>query len=155
MSTLFATLHHATVLTLFLCTLISIYQLRQPLTLRGARLLRQTDILNGIAATLVLVVGLVRVFYLEKGSAYYFGKGPFLAKLGFYGLASVLSLVPTLEVRRWRVPLNKGQLPTVSDQKLTALSTVAYLQLVCLAAMATCADLAAQGQTWPFLGSVH
>ena len=155
MSTLFTTLHHAAALTLLVCTLVSIYQLRQPLTLRGAHLLRKADMLNGIAATLVLVVGLVRVFYLEKGSAYYFGNGPFLAKLGFYGLASVLSLVPTLEVRRWRIPLNKGQLPTVSDQKMTALSTVAYLQLVCLAAMATCADLAAQGQTWPFLGSVH
>lgn len=155
MSTLFATLHHAAALTLLVCTLVSIYQLRQPLTLQGARLLWQTDMLNGIAATLVLVVGLVRVFYLEKGSAYYFGNGPFLAKLGFYGLASVLSLVPTLEVRRWRIPLNKGQLPTVSDQKMTALRTVAYLQLVCLAAMATCANLAAQGQTWPFLGSVH
>ena len=155
MSTLFTTLHHAAALTLLVCTLVSIYQLRQPLTLRGAHLLRKADMLNGIAATLVLVVGLVRVFYLEKGSAYYFGNGPFLAKLGFYGLASVLSLVPTLEVRRWRIPLNKGQLPTVSDQKMTALSTVAYLQLVCLAAMATCANLAAQGQTWHFLGSAH
>lgn len=145
MSTLFATLHHAAILILFACTLVSLYQLRQPLTLPGARLLRSTDMLNGIAATLVLVVGLVRVFYLEKGSAYYFGNGPFLAKLGFYGLASVLSLVPTLEVRRWRAPLQKGQLPTLSDQKLVTLRTVAYLQLACLAAMATCASLAARG----------
>lgn len=155
MSTLFATLHHAAVLTLLVCTLFFIYQLRQPLTLPGARLLRRTDMLNGIAATLVLVVGLVRVFYLEKGSAYYFSNGPFLAKLGFYGLASVLSLVPTLEIRRWRVPLKKGQLPTLSDQKLTALSTVAYLQLACLAAMATCANMAAHGREWHFLDSAH
>ena len=111
--------------------------------------------LNGIAATLVLLVGLVRVFYLEKGSAYYFGNGPFLAKLGFYGLASMLSLVPTLEVRHWRAPLQQGRLPTVSDHKLTALRTVAYLQLVCLAAMATCANLAAQGQTWHFMSGAN
>lgn len=155
MSTLFATLHHAAALTLLVCTLVSIYRLWQPLTVQSARLLRNTDMLNGIAATLILVVGMVRVFYLEKGSAYYFANGPFLAKLGFYGLASVLSLVPTLEVRRWRIPLNKGQLPTVNDQKMTVLRTVAFLQLVCLAAMATCANLAAQGQTWPFLGSVR
>ena len=145
MSTLFATLHHAAVLTLFVCTLVSIYQLRQPLTLRGARLLRQTDMLNGITATLVLLVGLVRVFYLEKGSTYYFGNGPFIAKLGVYGLASMLSLVPTLAVRRWRSPLQQGQLPTVSDQKLTAMRTVAYLKLVCLVAMAICANWAAHG----------
>ena len=108
--------------------------------------------LNGIAATLVLLVGLMRVFYLEKGSAYYFSNGPFLAKLGFYGLASMLSLVPTLEVRRWRVPLHQGRLPTVSGQKLTAMRTVAYLQLACLVAMAICANWAARGGV---LGSGH
>lgn len=155
MTTFFATLHHAAILILLVCTIVSIYQLRQPLTLPGARLLRRTDMLNGIAATLVLVVGLVRVFYLEKGSAYYFSNGPFLAKLGFYGLASVLSLVPTLEVRRWRVPLQQGQLPMLSDQKLTAMRTVAYLQLACLAAMATFASLAAHGREWHFLGGAN
>lgn len=145
MTTLFAALHHAAVLTLFICALLSIYQLRQPLTLPGANRLRKTDMLNGIAATLVLVVGLVRVFYLEKGSAYYFSNGPFLAKLAFYGLASVLSLVPTLEMRRWHTPLKNGQLPMLSDQKLITLRAVAYLQLACLAAMATCASLAVRG----------
>lgn len=155
MTTLFATLHHAAVLTLLVCTLVCLYQLRRPLTVPGARLLRRTDMLNGIAATLVLLVGLVRVFYLEKGWSYYFGNGPFLAKLGFYGLASVLSLVPTLEVRRWRVPLQLGQLPTVSDQKLTAMRAVAYLQLACLLAMATFANFAAHGRAWHFLGGTH
>lgn len=155
MNTLFATLHHAAVLTLLVCTLVSIYQLSQPFTVEGARRLRNTDMLNGMAATLVLVVGLVRVFYLEKGSAYYFGNGPFLVKLGFYGLASVLSLVPTLEVRRWTTPLNMGQLPTVNSRKLAAMRTVAYLQMACLAAMVACASLAARGQTWHFLGSTH
>jgi putative membrane protein len=145
MTTLFAALHHAAVLTLLVCALVSIYQLRQPLTLPGASLLRKTDMLNGIAATLVLVVGLVRVFYLEKGSVHYFSNGPFLAKLAFYGLASVLSLVPTLEVRRWQIPLKNGQLPIVSNQKLITMRTVAYLQLACLAAMATFANLAARG----------
>ena len=155
MSTLFATLHHAAVLTLLVCALVSVYQLRLPLTIRGARLLQNTDLLNGIAATLALLVGLVRVFYLEKGSAYYFSNGPFIAKLGLYGLASMLSLAPTLEVQRWRIPLQQGQLPTVSDRKLTAMCTVAYLQLACLAAMATFANLAAHGGAWHFPGDTH
>lgn len=145
MATLFAALHHAAVLTLLVCALVSIHQLRRPLTLPTARLLRTVDTINGTAATLALVVGLVRVFYLEKGSAYYFNNGPFLAKLGFYGLASILSLIPTLEVRCWQIALHKGQLPLVSSQKLRTLRTVACLQLACLAAMAACANLAARG----------
>ena len=141
----FATLHHAAALTLLACTLFTIFQLWQPLTLRSARLLRTTDMLNGIAATLVLVVGLVRVFYLEKGSAYYFGNGPFLVKLGFYGLASILSLFPTLEIRSWKMPLKSGQLPVLHHHKQITLRSVAILQLACLAAMALCANLAARG----------
>jgi putative membrane protein len=147
MTPIFAALHHLAVLTLLLCALFSLLQLRQQLTQQSARLLIRTDMLNGLAATLVLVVGLVRVFYLEKGSAYYFGNGPFLAKLGFYGLASVLSIIPTLEIRRWRGPIKRGQSPAVSDKTLKLLRTVACLQLGCLAAMALCANLAAQGLT--------
>jgi putative membrane protein len=147
MTPLFTSLHHAAVLILLACALASLYQLRQPLTVQGARRLGRTDMLNGVAATLVLVVGLVRVFYLEKGSGYYFGNGPFLAKLGVYGLASVLSLVPTQELRRWRAPLQRGQLPPMSDRKLAALRAVAWLQLACLVAMALLANRAANPPT--------
>lgn len=145
MPTIFATLHHAAALTLLVCALVSIYQLWQPLTVQGARLLRNTDMLNGFAATLVLVVGLTRALYLEKGSAYYFGNVSFLVKLGIYGLASVLSLVPTLEMRRWQMPLKSGQLPILHRHKRNALRTVAILQLACLGAMALCASVAAHG----------
>ncbi|MDP3650756.1 MAG: DUF2214 family protein [Rhodoferax sp.] len=151
MTTLFATFHHLAVLTILGCALMSIVQLRKPLDLNTARLLRNTDMLNGIAATLVLLVGLVRVFYLEKGAAYYFHNGPFLLKLAFYGLASVLSLVPTLEIFRWRVPLKRGLLPSVSRQNLARMRTVAYWQLACIFAMVACANLAARGVDWPSL----
>ncbi|WP_374665176.1 DUF2214 family protein [Ramlibacter sp.] len=146
MTSLFAALHHASILTMLACTLVTLHQLGQPITIRSARLLRRTDLLNGLAATLVLAAGLVRVFYLEKGPTYYFGNGPFLVKLGFYGLASVLSLVPMLELRRWRVSLGQGQVPDLSERKQKILRVVAWLQLAGLAAMALCARMAAQGR---------
>jgi len=145
MTALFAVLHHVTVLTLLGCTLRSIVQLRQPFDLSAARHLRATDMFNGMAATLILLVGLVRVLYLEKGAAYYFHNRLFIAKLALYGLASVLSLVPTLEMLRWRVPLKHQRLPSLNPQKLTQLRVVAYLQLACLVAMMACATLAARG----------
>ena len=151
MTVLFAVLHHVAVLTLLGCTLRSIVQLRQPFDLSAARRLRAMDMLNGMAATLILLVGLVRVLYLEKGAAYYFHNGPFLLKLAFYGLASVLSLVPTLEIFRWRVPLKRGLLPSVSRQNLARMRTVAYWQLACIFAMVACANLAARGVDWPSL----
>ncbi|WP_168224853.1 DUF2214 family protein [Rhodoferax aquaticus] len=152
MTHFFAAVHHLAVLTLLACVLISLHQLGQPLTVPHARRLRATDMANGLAATVVLVVGLVRVFYWEKGAAFYFHNGPFLAKLGLYGLASVLSLVPTVEMHRWRTALQRGLLPAVSRQKIALLRATAMLQLACLLAMAMCAYLAARGREWPSLG---
>ena len=151
MATLFEAFHHLAVLTVVGCALMSIVQLRKPFDLNTARLLRYTDLLNGIAATLVLLVGLVRVFYLEKGAAYYFHNGPFVLKLALYGVASVLSLVPTLEIWRWRVPLQRGMLPSVSRQNWTRMHRVAYGQLACIVAMVVCANWAARGVDWPSL----
>jgi len=145
MTTLFATFHHLAVLTLLGCTVLSIVQLRRPWDLPRARLLRATDRVNGMAATLVLVVGLVRVMYLEKGAGYYFHNGPFLAKLALYGVASVLSLLPTLEIMRWRAPLKQGTLPMVPPRQWARMRTVATLQLLCIFGMAACANLAARG----------
>jgi putative membrane protein len=145
MTALLAALHHIAVVTLLGCTLMSIVRWRQPFDLSSARRLRAMDRLNGMAATLILLVGLVRVLYFEKGAAYYFHNGPFIAKLTVYGLASVLSLVPTLEMVRWRVPLKQRRLPSLSPQKLTRLRRVAHLQLGCLVAMMVCANLAARG----------
>ncbi len=145
MTTLFTALHHIAALMLLVCGMLAFRQLRQPFSMSVARQLSRLDMVNGIAATVVLMVGLIRVVYFEKGFAYYVHSAPFLAKLGFYGLASVLSAIPTLEMIRWRAPLKKGLLPVVSANKLSALRAVALLQLVCLAAMAVCARLAASG----------
>ena len=98
MQLLIAFLHHLAVLTVLASSLTCVLLLRQSFDLVTARRLGRIDMINGIAATLVLVVGLIRVAYLEKGTDYYFHNGPFIAKLALYGLASVLSLVPTLEI---------------------------------------------------------
>ncbi len=145
MTTLFATIHHLAVLTLLGCTLASIVQLGRPFNLPRAHRLRTIDRLNGIAATVVLVVGLVRAVYLEKGADYYLHNGPFIAKLALYGVASVLSLVPTLEMVRWRASLQQAVVPTVPAHQWARLRVVAYLQLLCLFSMAACASLAARG----------
>jgi putative membrane protein len=145
MKLLFTSMHHLAILVMFFCTLVTIRQLWQPFSIACARILIKTDMVNGIAATLVLLVGLIRVFYFEKGSAYYFDNELFLAKLGFYGLASALSIIPTLEIYRWRAALKSGQLPTVSTKKFNAMRAVAVLQLGCLCAMALLANLVARG----------
>jgi putative membrane protein len=97
MSTLFAFLHHLAAFTLVSAVAVEFTLIRQELTLGSARRLLIADAVLGISATLLLVVGLLRVFYFEKGAAYYFSSHAFLTKLSVFIAVAVLSAVPTVE----------------------------------------------------------
>src|SRR3954470_14870628 len=84
MIVLFAFLHHLAAFTLVAALALEFVLIRQELTLANARRLQVIDAIFGAAATMVLIVGLVRVFYFEKGSAYYFSSHAFLAKLSLF-----------------------------------------------------------------------
>ena len=81
MSTLFAFLHHLAAFTLVSAIAVEFVLIRQELTASTARKLLTTDAVYGVAAGALLVIGLLRVFYFEKGPAYYFSSHAFMAKL--------------------------------------------------------------------------
>jgi putative membrane protein len=145
MSALSAFFHHVAAFTVFACAAVSFVLLQAKFDLDVAKKLQRTDMVNGIAATLVLLIGLVRVFYTEKSADFYFHNVPFLAKITLYGLASILSIVPTLEIVRWTKTLQYGQLPVVSVEKIGQLRAVAAGQVLCLLGMMLCASWAARG----------
>jgi len=98
MSTLFAFLHHLCAFTLVAAVAIEFTLIRQELTLASARRLQVTDLVLGIAAGFLLAIGLVRVFYLEKGPEYYWHSHAFLTKLGLFIIIGLLSLLRYLGV---------------------------------------------------------
>jgi uncharacterized membrane protein len=67
MSKLFASLHHVCAFTLVSAIAVEFALVRQELTLSSARRLQVTDMVYGIAAGAVLTIGLLRVFFFEKG----------------------------------------------------------------------------------------
>src|SRR5262252_4749420 len=110
MSTLFAFLHHVAAFTLVSALAVELVLLRQQLTHASARSLPVVDAVLGGSAGLLLIVGVLRVFYFEKGSTYYFSSHAFLTKLAVFIIVAVLSIVPTLEFLSWRKALKAGQL---------------------------------------------
>jgi putative membrane protein len=125
--------------------ILALTLLRQPFDAQIAQRLQQVDLVNGIAATLTMVVGLVRLFYFGKGANYYFHNLPFISKLALYGTATGLSLVCTLEIKRWTAPLKAGRVPAVTERKFGAMRSALRLQLACVVGMVICAVLAAKG----------
>jgi len=63
MSTLLAFLHHLCAFTLVSAVAIELTLIRQDLTLASARRLQVTDMVLGVAAGTLFIVGLLRVIY--------------------------------------------------------------------------------------------
>ena len=72
MIVLFAFLHHLAAFTLVAAVALEFVLLRGELTTWSARRLQVADMVLGIAASVLFVVGLARVVWFEKGAAYYF-----------------------------------------------------------------------------------
>src|SRR5690606_19181296 len=84
MTTLFAFLHHVAAFTLMAAVAVEFVAIRPPLTLANARTLIGADAVLGVSATVLLVVGLLRVFYFEKGADYYFHSHAFMTKFSVF-----------------------------------------------------------------------
>jgi len=117
MSTLFAFLHHLSAFTLVATLAIEFTLIRQELTLSSARRLQVTDLVLGVAAGLLLIIGLSRVFFFEKGASYYWHSHAFLLKFGLFVVIGLLSIIPTMEFLSWRPAISAGKVPVVEANR--------------------------------------
>jgi putative membrane protein len=145
MSALFAFLHHVAAFSLFAALVAELLLLRDELTVQRARKIQRIDLAFGIAAGAVLVIGLLRVFYFEKGAAYYFHSVPFIAKLSLFALVGLLSIYPTVQFLSWSAALNRGQAPIPNPATLRAIRIALHLELTGVVIIILCAALMARG----------
>ncbi len=146
MTVIFAFLHHLFFVALFVTLTIEMVLLRQPLTVENGKRLLTVDGLYGGFAGAVLVVGLLRVFFFEKGFAYYWASHAFLTKFGIFIIVGALSIIPTLEFLRWRKSLREGKVPEVSPETIRKLRRIMHYELTGLALMLLFAAWMAKGR---------
>jgi len=145
MSTLFAFLHHLCAFTLVSAVAIEFVLIRQELTLASARRLQVTDMVLGIAAGALLFVGLVRVFFLEKGPDYYWHSHAFLTKFSLFVGIALVSIIPTMEFLSWRKAIGAGQVPVIDAKKRKLVAAVIHGELLGIVIILLCAAIMARG----------
>jgi putative membrane protein len=141
----FAFLHHVAAFTLVAALAVEFVLIRDELTLGRARSLQLADAAIGISAAVVLVVGFLRVFYFEKGSAYYFHSAPFIGKISLFVVIALLSIYPTVQFVSWTKSLKQGQIPNVSPAKLKTIRAIIHWELAGIVLLILCAALMARG----------
>jgi putative membrane protein len=142
---LFAFLHHLAAFALVSAIAAEFLMIREELTLRSARRILFADMIIGIAAATVLVAGLLRVFFFEKGADYYAHNAFFIAKISLFVAIALLSIYPTREFLSWRKGLNDGRLPAIAADKLESIRGVIHLELAGIGLILLCAALMAKG----------
>ncbi|WP_311224018.1 MULTISPECIES: DUF2214 family protein [unclassified Acidovorax] len=82
--------------------------------------LARIDMIYGIAAVLVLATGLARAGWGMKGGAWYWSQPLLHAKVTLFVVIGLLSIVPTLRLRRWVKAVRAGgTLPAAAEVRST------------------------------------
>jgi putative membrane protein len=145
MSAAFAFLHHLAAFVLVGALAIEFVLTRSELTVKNARTILLVDAVFGASAGAILIVGLLRVFFFEKGAAYYFHSVPFIAKLSLFAVIGLLSIYPTRQFLSWRPSLRQGAVPTIEPATLRAIRAAIHWELAGLVVLVLCAALMARG----------
>ena len=145
MTPFLAFLHHFAAFSLVAALAVEFTLIRGELNLGTARKLQLVDMVFGISSGVVLAVGLLRVFYFEKGASYYFHSAPFIAKLSLFAIVGLLSIYPTKEFVSWGKSLKRGQLPALTDRKIASIRSVIHWELAAVVVILLCAALMAKG----------
>jgi putative membrane protein len=130
---LLASAHHLLAFGLVAMLVTQSVLLSRSVDAPALRRLSGVDTGLGLTATLLLVVGLVRVFHGIKGADFYLHNPWFHAKLGAFLLAAALSLIPTVRFVRWRRALkaDPAWLPPASE--VASLRRIVRIELLLIA----------------------
>ena len=144
-SGIMAFLHHLAAFTLAGVLIYEHTAFRKDMTLAEARRLQRMDMIYGISAAILLVVGLLRVFNFEKGASFYAQNWFFWTKMIGFALASLLSIYPTVRFVSWNKSFAKNQTPEISDQEVARIKLILRLELLGIVIIIFSAAMMARG----------
>jgi putative membrane protein len=142
---LMAFLHHLLAFTLVACVVYEFIAYRRSLTIEDARRIQRADLIYGISAGLLLVVGLLRVFYFEKGAAYYSHNPFFWLKMDAFLIVGLLSIDPTIRYLLWNKTLKENQVPEIPEKEFKRTRLLLTLEVIGLAVILFGAAMMARG----------
>ena len=144
-SAIMAFLHHLAAFTLVGTLIYEHTAFRKDITFAEARRLQRMDLVLGISAGVVLIIGLLRVFYYEKGAPFYAQNLFFWTKMAGFALVALLSIYPTIRFLSWNKFFAKNQVPEISDQDAARIKLILRLELVAIVVILLSAALMARG----------
>jgi putative membrane protein len=144
-NSLMATLHHIFAFTLTACLIYEFIAYRKELSVGEARRIQRVDLVYGISAGLLIVIGLLRVYFFEKGSNYYFHNHLFWMKMALFAIVGLLSIFPTVRFLKWNSALKANLAPQILDAEFKRVRLFLWLELAGIVLILFAAPMMARG----------
>jgi putative membrane protein len=142
---LFASLHHLAAFTVVAMLAVEVATFKPPFSAAQARRMQRVDTIFGVSAALLLIVGLARVTWFEKGPSYYWHDLYFLIKFGAFIAAALISIYPTVIILSWTKSIKAGSAPEIADSCVKRVRMCLMLELTAIVVILPCAALMARG----------
>jgi putative membrane protein len=130
LTSLMATLHHLCAFTLSACLIYEFVVFRQGLGVEEARRIQRVDLWYGISAGLLVAVGLLRVFFFEKGAPFYAANIMFWVKMALFAVVGILSIYPTIRYIKWNPTLAENKPPVILDVEYKNIRLLLSLEII-------------------------
>jgi putative membrane protein len=141
---LVAFLHHLCAFTLTACLVYEFVAFRQGMSFAEARRIQRVDLVYGVSAGLLLVIGLLRVFIFEKGVNFYVHSPFFWVKMAAFALVGLLSIYPTIRYIRWNKTMREGQAPEIREDEFRRTRLLLWLEMAGIVVILLAAPLMAR-----------
>ena len=140
-----AFLHHLLAFTLTACLVYEFVAYRKNMGIEEIRRIQRVDLVYGISAGLLLVVGLLRVFFFEKGVNFYIHNPFFWVKMAAFAIVALMSIDPTIRFIRWNKTLRQNQSLEISDTEYKRTRMLLRLEVIGIAIILFAAPMMARG----------
>jgi putative membrane protein len=140
-----AFLHHVLAFALVACLVYEFIAYRKNMSIEEIRRIQRVDLAYGISAGLLLVVGLLRVFFFEKGVNFYIHNPFFWVKMAAFAIVALMSIDPTIRFIRWNKTLRQNQSLEISDTEYKRTRMLLRLEVIGIAIILFAAPMMARG----------
>ncbi len=144
-SALFAYLHYASIIALAGSLILELFVYHKDINEKELKMLQKADTLYGVMAISVVATGLIRSFYFEKGSEYYYSNPIFLLKFGLFLVIGILSIYPTVWFIRWGKQLKQENDFAITSKQHSYIKNILKIEVALLFIMPLLAALMARG----------
>ena len=142
---LMAFLHHLLAFALTACLVYEFIAYRKNMGLAEIQRIQRVDLIYGISAGLLLLIGLLRVFFFEKGVNFYVNNPFFWVKMVAFLMVGLLSIDPTIRYIRWNRTLRQNEVPEISELEYKRTRLLLWLEVIGIAVILLAAPLMARG----------